>query len=151
LRVGSFDAAREEFASHETVKHSAKEYLRGDVHTNSAEGFSIFKRSMRGIHQHCAEKHLHRCLAKYDLHYNHPTRLALTMGHVPPLPSRVLRVSASRTVSLTRSDFKFQAARFMRWRRSPWLWPVFRARLPGIKQRLREVGAAASKTSPGKV
>jgi hypothetical protein len=118
LRVGSFDAAREEFASHETVKHSAKEYLRGDVHTNSAEGyFSIFKRSMRGIHQHCPEKHLHRCLAKYDLHYNHPTRLTLTMRHVPPLPSRVLRVSASRTVSLTRSDFKFQAARFMRWRR----------------------------------
>ncbi len=45
------------FASHESVKHSAKEYARGDVHTNSAEGFfGIFKRGMRGNYQHCAEK-----------------------------------------------------------------------------------------------
>jgi hypothetical protein len=65
-----------EFAEHETVNHSAKEYVRGDVHTNSAEGyFSIFKRGMRGIYQHCREKHLHRYLAEYDFRYNH--RIAL--------------------------------------------------------------------------
>jgi transposase-like protein len=59
------------FASHETVKHSADEYVRGDVHTNSAEGyFSIFKRGMRGVYQHCAEKHLHRYLAEFDFRYN---------------------------------------------------------------------------------
>jgi transposase-like protein len=53
--------ANQHFASHETVKHSAKEYARGDVHTNTAEGyFSIFKRGMRGVYQHCSEKHLHR-------------------------------------------------------------------------------------------
>jgi hypothetical protein len=62
----------ERFASHETVKHSAKEYARGDVHTNTIEGaFSIFKRGMRGIYQHCAEKHLHRYLAEFDFRYNH--------------------------------------------------------------------------------
>lgn len=67
------------FASHETVKHSAKEYVRGDVHTNCAEGyFSIFKRGMRGIYQHCAEKHLHRYLAEYDFRFNH--RVALGYG-----------------------------------------------------------------------
>ena len=61
-----------EFSSHETVNHSGKEYARGDVHTNSAEGyFSIFKRGMRGIYQHCREKHLHRYLAEYDFRYNH--------------------------------------------------------------------------------
>jgi hypothetical protein len=50
--------------SHEAVRHSAGEYVRGDVHTNSVEGyFSIFKRGMKGIYQHCAEKHLHRYLA----------------------------------------------------------------------------------------
>ena len=50
-----------EFESHETVNHSAKEYARGDVTTNSVEGyFSIFKRGMRGIYQHCGEKHLGR-------------------------------------------------------------------------------------------
>jgi transposase-like protein len=60
------------FASHETVKHSAEEYVRGDVHTNSAEGyFSIFKRGMRGVYQHCSEKHLHRYLAEFDFRYNH--------------------------------------------------------------------------------
>ena len=56
-----------EFAEHETVNHSAGEYVRDDVHTNSAEGyFSIFKRGMKGIYQHCREKHLHRYLAEYD-------------------------------------------------------------------------------------
>jgi len=70
--------ANEHFASHETVKHSAGEYVRGDVHTNSAEGyFSIFKRGMRGVYQHCKEKHLHRYLAEFDFRYNH--RVAL--GH----------------------------------------------------------------------
>lgn len=61
---------------HETVKHSWGEYVRGDVHINSAEGyFSIFKNGMRGIYQHCAEKHLHRYLAEYDFRYNHRIRL----------------------------------------------------------------------------
>ena len=63
--------AKDHFAKHETVKHSDKEYVRGDVHTNSAEGFfSIFKRGMRGIYQHCDEKHLHRYLAEFDFRYN---------------------------------------------------------------------------------
>jgi transposase-like protein len=67
-----------EFSAHETVNHSAKEYVRGDVHTNSAEGFfSIFKRGMRGIYQHCREKHLHRYLAEYDFRYNHRVRLGV--------------------------------------------------------------------------
>jgi transposase-like protein len=70
LKVGT------EFASHETVTHSHGEYVRGDVHTNSVEGyFSIFKRGMKGIYQHCKEKHLHRYLAEYDFRYN--TRTAL--------------------------------------------------------------------------
>ena len=71
--------AADTFASHETVKHTAKEYVRGDVHTNSAEGyFSIFKRGMRGIYQHCKEKHLHRYLAEYDFRYNHRVRLGFS-------------------------------------------------------------------------
>jgi len=64
------------FASHETIKHSAKEYARGDVTTNTVEGyFSIFKRGMKGIYQHCGEKHLHRYLAEYDFRYNHRVKL----------------------------------------------------------------------------
>jgi hypothetical protein len=69
------------FASHETVRHTAKEYARGDVHTNSAEGyFSIFKRGMRGVYQHCAEKHLHRYLAEFDFRYNNRIALGVNDG-----------------------------------------------------------------------
>lgn len=61
----------QEFAKHETVRHSHDEYVRDDVHTNTVEGvFSVFKRGMRGTYQHCAEKHLHRYLAEFDFRYN---------------------------------------------------------------------------------
>jgi hypothetical protein len=70
VRVG------DEFAAHETVTHSHGEYVRGDVHTNSAEGyFSIFKRGMKGNYQHCKEKHLHHYLAEFDFRYNHRVKL----------------------------------------------------------------------------
>lgn len=60
-----------EYASHDTVKHSVKEYVRGDAYTNTIEGFfSIFKRGMKGIYQHCGEKHLHRYLSEFDFRYN---------------------------------------------------------------------------------
>lgn len=63
-------------ASYETVCHSAEEYVRGAVHTNAMEGyFGIFKCGMKGIYQHCAEKHLQRHLAEFDFRYN--ARVAL--------------------------------------------------------------------------
>jgi len=63
------------------VRHSAKEYVRDDVHTNSAEGyFSISKRGMRGIYQHCKEKHLHRYLAGFDFRYNNRIALGVEDG-----------------------------------------------------------------------
>ena len=61
------------------MKHSAGEYVRGDVHTNTVEGyFSVFKRGMRGTYQHCKEKHLHRYLAEFEFRYN--SRIALGIG-----------------------------------------------------------------------
>lgn len=63
-----------EFAQHGVVRHSAGEYVqRRDktIHTNTIEGFfSIFKRGMRGIYQHCGSQHLHRYLAEFDFRYN---------------------------------------------------------------------------------
>jgi transposase-like protein len=65
-----------DFASHETVDHSKDEYVRGEVSTNTVEGYySIFKRGMKGVYQHCAEKHLHRYLAEFDFRYSN--RIAL--------------------------------------------------------------------------
>ena len=59
------------FAEHGTVHHASGEYGRGDVHTNTIEGyFSIFKRGMKGVYQHCAKKHLHRYLAEFDFRYS---------------------------------------------------------------------------------
>ena len=70
-----------EFAAHETVTHSRKEYARGNVTTNTVEGyFAIFKRGMKGIYQHCNEKHLHRYLAEYDFRYNTRTALGYNDG-----------------------------------------------------------------------
>jgi len=82
------------FAAHETVTHSHGEYVRTlhyfdednrrqkvKVHTNSAEGyFSIFKRGMRGVYQHCSEKHLHRYLAEYDFRYNNRSAKGIEDG-----------------------------------------------------------------------
>jgi len=68
-----------EYADHDTVNHSAKEYVRGDVHTNTIEGFfSIFKRGMKGAYQHCGEAHLHRYLAEFDFRYNRRTALKVS-------------------------------------------------------------------------
>jgi transposase-like protein len=67
-----------EFATHETVNHSAKEYARGDVTTNSAEGFfGIFKRGMVGVYQHCGEQHLQRYLDEFTFRYNNRIRLGV--------------------------------------------------------------------------
>jgi len=69
------------FASHNTVNHSQGEYGRGPVHTNTIEGyFSIFKRGMKGIYQHCSEDHLQRYLTEFDFRYNHRSALGVEDG-----------------------------------------------------------------------
>jgi hypothetical protein len=65
-----------EFAKHGTVNHAADEYVRGEAHTNTLEGyFSIFKRGMLGIYQHCGEQHLKRYLTEFDFRYSHRSAL----------------------------------------------------------------------------
>lgn len=60
-----------EFAGHTKVFHGAGNYVKDGRTTNDIEGFfSIFKRGMRGIYQHCAEQHLHRYLAEFDFRYS---------------------------------------------------------------------------------
>lgn len=75
-----------EFAYHGRVEHSAKEYGRTEyvegekvkVNTNTVEGFySIFKRGMKGVYQHCAEHHLHRYLAEFDFRYSNRSAMGI--------------------------------------------------------------------------
>jgi transposase-like protein len=70
------------FASHDRVDHTSHEYVRyeGDkvITTNTVEGYySIFKRGMKGVYQHCSEKHLHRYLAEFDFRYSNRVRLGV--------------------------------------------------------------------------
>ena len=61
-----------EFAKHESVDHSKEEWVRGDVTTNTIEGyFSIFKRGMKGVYQHCGKQHLHRYANEFAFRYSH--------------------------------------------------------------------------------
>jgi hypothetical protein len=67
-----------EFADHQVVRHTIGEYGRGEIHTNTIEGFfSIFKRGMRGVYQHCSEEHLHRYLAEFDFRYSNRVALGV--------------------------------------------------------------------------
>ena len=74
----------DEFAKHDVVDHSRGEYGYADHKTgvkigiNTVEGFySVFKRGMMGIYQHCKEKHLHRYLAEYDFRYSNRARFGI--------------------------------------------------------------------------
>jgi hypothetical protein len=70
--AGYYSRLKDEFADHEFVRHKAEEWARGEVHTNTLEGFfSIFKRGMKGVYQHCAKKNLHRYVGEFEFRYNH--------------------------------------------------------------------------------
>lgn len=69
--AGQYRNLGKEFAEHDFTRHSQGEYGRGKVHTNTVEGFySIFKRGMKGVYQHCGKQHLHRYAAEFDFRYN---------------------------------------------------------------------------------
>jgi transposase-like protein len=65
-------------SQHESVDHSKFEWTRGDVHTNTLEGFfSIFKRGLVGTYQHMDKKHLNRYLAEFDFRMNNRAKLGV--------------------------------------------------------------------------
>jgi len=67
-----------DFASHETVAHSLDEYVRGNVHTNTIENyFSVLKRGMTGVYQHCGKQHLKRYVGEFDFRYNNRVKLGI--------------------------------------------------------------------------
>ena len=72
------------FASHGTTSHGKGEYVNQEdrtIHSNTVEGyFSIFKRGMKGVYQHCGEQHLHRYLAEFEFRYNN--RIAHGIGDI---------------------------------------------------------------------
>jgi transposase-like protein len=77
--AGQYANLGKHFAAHDFTTHSKGEYVRdGYIHTNTLEGFySVFKRGMKGVYQHCSEKHLHRYVSEFDFRYNNRTRLGV--------------------------------------------------------------------------
>lgn len=76
--AGQYTHVKKDFAEHEFVRHGAGEYVRGDAHTNTVESYySVFKRGMKGVYQHCAEKHLHRYVAEFDFRHNNRIKLGV--------------------------------------------------------------------------
>lgn len=79
--AGHYHHLRKSFAEHNVVRHGQGEYVsleRPTVHTNTIEGyFSIFKRGMKGVYQHCGKQHLHRYLAEFDFRYNNRSALGV--------------------------------------------------------------------------
>ena len=77
--AGQYAHLNKSFAGHGFTRHSAGQYVDYEnptIHTNTIEGaFSIFKRGMKGVYQHCQKKHLHRYVAEFEFRYNH--RIAL--------------------------------------------------------------------------
>ncbi len=77
----------DDFARHDAVDHGRGEYGYTErqtgvkINTNTVEGYySIFKRGMKGVYQHCAEKHLHRYVAEFDFRYNNRSALGVEDG-----------------------------------------------------------------------
>lgn len=86
----SYQHLGQDFGRHASVAHSQDEYVRYTnammfpsgkpyvIHTNTVEGyFSIFKRGMKGVYQHCSERHLHRYLSEFDFRYSNRVRLGI--------------------------------------------------------------------------
>jgi transposase-like protein len=68
-----------EFGNHQAVNHSIGEYVRGDAHTNTVEGyFAILKRGVHGVYHHVSPAHLKRYLAEFDYRYNERSKLGVT-------------------------------------------------------------------------
>ena len=97
--AGHYKRVGKEFARHFTVNHAKGEYARGFATTNTVEGFfSIFKRGMKGIYQHCGEQHLHRYLQEFDFRYSNRqvSDKARTMTALAGIEGRRLMYRGSR-------------------------------------------------------
>jgi hypothetical protein len=66
---------------HHTVNHASGEYVRGEVHTNTAEGFfSLLKRGINGVYHHVGRGHVHRYCSEFAFRYNNRIKLGVDDG-----------------------------------------------------------------------
>jgi transposase-like protein len=100
--AGQYAHVKKHFAGHEFVSHGAGEYVRGEVHTNTVEGFySVFKRGMKGVYQHCSEKHLHRYVAEFDFRYSNRVKLGINDAE---RAAKIVRAASGKRLMYRRAD-----------------------------------------------
>ncbi len=100
--AGQYAHLDQHFLAHDFVTHGKGEYGRGPIHTNTAEGFySVFKRGLTGVYQHCAAHHLHRYVSEFDFRYNSRTRLGVDDAE---RATRVVRGAAGKRLMYRRSE-----------------------------------------------
>src|ERR1700733_12802886 len=84
-----------EFDRHEMVDRGIGEYVRGDAHSNTVEGyFSVLKRGITGVYHHVSEAHLKRYLAEFDFRYNE--RIALGVNDAERASKAVVGIAGKR-------------------------------------------------------
>lgn len=95
----SHSLLKSDFQNHEYVNHGIGEYVRGDIHTNTIEGyFSILKRGLVGTFHHVSPKHLKRYVGEFDFRYNH--RVKLGYGDLDRTKALIRGISGKRLTYL---------------------------------------------------
>lgn len=96
--AGQYGKLSSTFAQHAFMRHGTGEYANLEdrtIHTNTIEGaFSICKRGMKGMYQHCGKQHLHRYPPEFDFRYNH--RIALGVNDAARAGSALNRIVGKR-------------------------------------------------------
>jgi hypothetical protein len=118
------------YFDHQTVAHSVDEYARYErnpdgseyvIHTNTVEGYYlVFKRGMKGVYQHCSEKHLDRYLAEFDFRYSNRVALGvndLMRAKIAAAGIKGKRLTYRRPHKVAHQKrIKREARRFLAWR-----------------------------------
>lgn len=103
--AGQYRHIGDHFAAHGFTRHGAGQYVDyadPTIHTNTVEGaFSIFKRGMKGVYQHCAKKHLHRYVAEFEFRYTHRERIGFNDAE---RNERALRGIVGKRITYRRAD-----------------------------------------------
>jgi len=93
--AGMYKKIGKHFASHETVDHATKEYARGDVTTNTVEGFfGTLKMGIRGVYQHVSPGHLNRYVGEFAFRYNN--RIALEVNDMQRTTNALAGIEGKR-------------------------------------------------------
>jgi ISXO2 transposase-like protein len=99
---GAYAGIDAHFKSHEIVTHSAKEYARGDVTTNTVESsFSLLKRGLVGTFHSVGEQHLQRYVNEFDFRWNTRQRLGFTDTE---RTNEVIRNMSGKRLTYRRTD-----------------------------------------------